>query len=98
MTKSPFRQVAGVILRPAEDEGGFGFRWRAATIAVAGGVGLLVALLLLPVAAILALPVAGIWAIMSGVRARAQAKRREQSGGSDASEPLAQLFTEPATA
>lgn len=78
MSRWPFRAIIGALLRPREQRG-FGFWWPIAMIAIAGALGLLVAVLLTPVAGILAALVVGIWAIVSRLSGRrAEAKRDEQ--------------------
>jgi hypothetical protein len=51
-------------------ERGFGFWWLVATIAVAVALGLVVALLLIPVAALIALLVVAVWALVRRRRRR----------------------------
>jgi Flp pilus assembly protein TadB len=74
-------------------ERGFGFWWLVATVAVAVALGMVVALLLSPVAALIALLVVAIWAL---VRAR---RRKPDDPDSATSRPLPRGASEgPATA
>jgi Flp pilus assembly protein TadB len=59
---APLRGL-GRLLAPGRERG-FGFWWLVATVAVAVAIGIVVALLLVPVAGIIALLVVAIWALV----------------------------------
>jgi Flp pilus assembly protein TadB len=61
-------------------ERGFGFWWLVATLGVALALGIVVALLLTPVAGLIALLVVAIWALVRRRRHK-RARRRDQKTG-----------------
>lgn len=81
---APLRWL-GRLLDPATERG-FGYWWLVATLAIAGAIGIVVALLVLPVAALIALIVVAVWALVRRSRAdhrddrtrRAPARRPQQ--------------------
>jgi hypothetical protein len=71
---APLRWL-GHLLAPASERG-FGFWWLVATVAVAVALGMLVALLLTPVAGLIALLVVAIWALV-----RWRRRKRDEDDG-----------------
>jgi Flp pilus assembly protein TadB len=68
----------GAIFAP-DSERGFGFWWLVATLGVAVAIGMVVALLLTPVAGLIALLIVAIWALVSRHRHKRDQRAREQS-------------------
>jgi membrane protein implicated in regulation of membrane protease activity len=73
----------GRLLAP-DTERGFGFWWLVATLGIAVALGMVVALLLTPIAGLIALLVVAIWALVRRRQhrtARATARGNEQQSG-----------------
>ena len=66
----PLRWLAELFISGMKGERGFGFWWLVVTLGVALAVGALVALLVLPVAALIALIAVGIWMLVRRARTR----------------------------
>lgn len=83
----PFRWLAELFISGMKGDRGFGFWWVVVTLGVALAVGALVALLILPVAALIALIAVGIWMLVRRARTkdgdqdRANSSRRGGNGG-----------------
>lgn len=83
----PLRWLAELFISGMKGERGFGFWWVVVTLGVALAVGALVALLVLPVAALIALIAVGIWMLVRRARTkdddqdRANGSRRGGNGG-----------------
>jgi hypothetical protein len=90
MLRSVARRLArplrwlGRLLAPGKKRG-FGFWWLLATLAVAVALGLVVALLLSPVAGLIALLVVAIWALVRRRRKRDDPESRTPAAGPAAS-------------
>jgi predicted lipid-binding transport protein (Tim44 family) len=81
---APARWIGSVLF--PRGERGFGSRWLLGTLAIAAAIGLLVALLVSPVAGLLALLVVAIWALVHHARG---AHARRASNARRASTPSA---------
>jgi len=81
LARGALRLLAGVVLRrrPPDSRRGFGFWWLVGTVAIAGTVGLIVAVVLSPVAGIVAFLVVGVWALISRARS-SHADQGDRSG------------------
>jgi Flp pilus assembly protein TadB len=66
----PLRWLAELFISGMKGDRGFGFWWLVVTLGVALGVGALVALLVLPVAALIALIAVGIWMLVRRARTK----------------------------
>lgn len=76
---APLRWLGKLAL--PDGERSFGSLWLIATLAIAAALGMIVALLLSPVAALIALLVAAVWALVHHAR-RARERRTERSSES----------------
>jgi hypothetical protein len=79
---APLRWV-GRLFAPGRERG-FGFWWLVATLVIAGAIGLIVALLLTPVAGLIALLVVAIWALVRRSRRADRASSSSQGPPPDA--------------
>jgi hypothetical protein len=79
---APLRWL-GRLLAPGRERG-FGFWWLVATLAIAGALGLIVALLLTPVAGLIALLVVAIWALVRAARSSRSSRGRDTDEGTPA--------------
>jgi hypothetical protein len=78
-----------------DGERSFGSRWLIVTLAIAAALGLIVALLLSPVAALIALLVAAVWTLVHHAR-RAQERGTERSSESRLAGPAMRSMPEAA--
>jgi Flp pilus assembly protein TadB len=78
----PLRWLAKLFISGMEGDRGFGFWWLVVTLGVALAVGALVALLVLPVAALIALIAVGIWMLVRRTKDDDQ-DRANQDGDQD---------------
>ena len=77
---APLRRWLGRLFAPGTDRG-FGYWWLVATLGIAVALGMVVALLLTPVAGLIALLVVALWALVRTLRRRRDDRDNRTSRG-----------------